>query len=263
MNKNFGTQIKDIRFRKQIVFGTVPIGYPGDISLNLIRHINEADIILAETTVSFYQLLLDVNGFLLQFGFESIQLTPQAKIYTYTPDDSEEYKDKINEKIIQGINNNKKILVISEEGYSNYMDPAAYLKNQLIKNKIEFDTLHGPCMVIATIATSYTSTNDFIFAGNVAWWNDEESINRLELFKKTNMPIVFSFDSHHLKKSLETINKIFPEYFGDFCANISKPNELHVRGNIDKIIENYQNVLKDRDTDRCTMIISPFFVDRF
>ena len=87
--------LENILFRKNVVFGTAPIGYSGDISLNLIRHINQADIILAETVVSFYQLVLNVNKFLSQYGFSEIQLTPKAEIYTYTPDDSLEDKKNI------------------------------------------------------------------------------------------------------------------------------------------------------------------------
>jgi 16S rRNA (cytidine1402-2'-O)-methyltransferase len=249
--------LEDINFRKNVVFGTVPIGYPGDISLNLIRHINQADIILVETLVSFYQLILGVNKFLSQFGFSEIQLTPKAKIYAYTPDDNSENKEIINKKIIKEINSGKKVLVVSEEGYSNYMDPAEFLKITLIINKIEFDTLHGPCMVIATLATSHFVTKDFIFAGNVAWWSDNEIFDRLQTFKNTNMPIIFSFDSNNLKRSLETINTVFPDYMADFCANLSKPNEAHIRGKLDEIIYTHENILKDNNTDRCTLIIKP------
>lgn len=260
MNKNQGEQLQDIYFRKQIVFGTVPIGYPGDITLNLIRHINGADIILTETLVSFYQLMLDSNKFFAQFGFSEIEVKPKAEIYTYVPDDNLEYKDDINQKIINESKIGKKILILSEEGYSNYMDPATQLKNQLIKQQIEFDTLHGPCMVIATVATSFDNPNDFIFAGNVQWWNDEEIEKRLLLFKETNMSIIFSFDSHNLKKSLNTINKFFSNYFADFCINLSKTNEKHIRGNLDKIINDHEKFLTDTATDRFTLIISPNFV---
>lgn len=249
--------LEDIIFRKNVVFGTAPIGYSGDISLNLIRHINQADIILAETLVSFYQLVLNVNKFLSQFGFSEIKLTPKAKIYTYTPDDSLEDKKNINEKIMEEITKGKKILVVSEEGYSNYMDPAEYLKIKLITNKVEFDTLHGPCMVIATLATSHFAVNDFIFAGNVHWWTDDEIFDRLQAFKNTNMPIIFSFDSNNLRRSLETINKVFPDYMADFCANLSKPNEAHIRGKLGEIIHTHESILKDRQTDRYTLIIKP------
>jgi 16S rRNA C1402 (ribose-2'-O) methylase RsmI len=249
--------LENILFRKNVVFGTAPIGYSGDISLNLIRHINQADIILAETVVSFYQLVLNVNKFLSQYGFSEIQLTPKAEIYTYTPDDSLEDKKNINEKIMGEITKGKKILVVSEEGYSNYMDPAEYLKIKLIANKVEFDTLHGPCMVIATLATSHFAVNDFIFAGNVAWWSDNEIFDRLQTFKNTNMPIIFSFDCQNLKKSLETIDKVFPDYMADFCANLSKPNEAHIRGKLDEIIHTHESILKDEQTDRYTLIIKP------
>lgn len=251
------SQLEDILFRKNIVFGTAPIGYSGDISLNLIRHINEADIILAETLVSFYQLVLNVNKFLSQYGFSEIQLTPKAKIYTYVPDDKLENKIIINEKIIKEFNDRKKILVISEEGYSNYMDPAELLKIALIERKIEFDTLHGPCMVIATLATSHFAANDFIFAGNVEWWGDDKIFDRLQAFKNTNMPIIFSFECNNLKKSLKTINKIFPDYMADFCANLSKPNEAHIRGLLEEIIQSHESILKDKQTDRYTLIIKP------
>ena len=260
MNQNNGAQIENILFRRQVVFGTVPLGYPGDISINVIRHINNADIILAESLVTFYQIILDVNKFCAQFGYPSIEVSPKAEIYTYVPDDSLEYKDGIDQKIINESKKGKKVLVLSEEGYSSYMDPACSLKNQLIKHKIEFDTLHGPCMVIATIATSLDNPNDFIFAGNVQWWNENEIDERLLLFKKTNMSIVFSFDCENLKNSLEIINRNFPEYFADFCINISKPNEAHIRGSIAKIIEEHESLLTDMATDRFTMIISPKFI---
>lgn len=262
MNENNGSQIQDILFRRQIVFGTVPIGFPGDMSVNLVRHINQADIILAESLVTFYQIVLDTNKFFAQSGYKTVEIKPKAEIYTYLPDDSLEYKDGIDQKIINESKKGKKVLVLSEEGYSNYMDPATSLKNQLVKHRVEFDTLHGPCMVIATIATSVDNPNDFIFAGNVQWWDEKEIEERLLLFKKTNMSIVFSFDCKSLKQSLNTINKIFPEYFADFCINLSKVNEEHIRGNLDKIINDHEKFLTDSSTDRYTLIISPNFIHR-
>lgn len=261
MNKNWGSQLENILFRKPVVFGTTPLGYPGDMSINLVRHINEADIILTETLISFYQIVLDANKFFAQFGYSSVEVKPRAQIYSYVPDDSNEYKEQVSQKIIDAvINHGKKVLVLSEEGYSNYMDPAEFLKNDLIKNQIEFDTLHGPCMVIATIATSFTLANKFIFAGNPQWYGKDEVYHKLLKFKATEMPIVFSFDSHHLEDSLNIIKTVFQEYFGDFCINLSKPNENHIRGHLDKIISEYPNALKDPSTDRYTMLISPIFL---
>jgi hypothetical protein len=91
-------------------------------------------------------------------------------------------------------------------------------------------------MVIATLATSHFAVNDFIFAGNVAWWSDNEIFDRLQTFKNTNS----SFEVINNEEDVDVSNLRIDKIWNSFVK--TEVNKIVEEINSDSEINNVNNV---------------------
>ena len=249
-------------FRKNIVFGTVPIGDPGDASLNLIHHLNNADIILVETHSQFSRLVSGIRAFVIKHNFGVI-LEPRAVIYQYNLMDGFDKINHVNQLILdEAVYNNKKVIVVSDEGYSNFMDPGDFLKEEIIKRGLEFQTLPGPSAIISTVAHSHGLIGEFFFSCDPSVIVPENKITYFTKIKNMNVPTVFTLNPTTARTSFEELKSVFGnDFYVDFSMNLTRPNEEHVRGSFDDAIKyidsNYDRFHRDTEDDRYTVILFP------
>jgi 16S rRNA C1402 (ribose-2'-O) methylase RsmI len=236
--------INDI-FKTNIVFGALPIGNPHDISLNNIMHINNADIILIEHEEEFQIFIDKYNTISKNTTIPNINV--KAKLYKYNLEDGFDYCYKISRELID-LSDNKKILCLSDEGSSLFLEPTNMLKHMCIEHNRDFSVLSGPNSVISALTNSIYNFSTFIFLGtfdNIV--NDE--IKKEKIVKILNIDnmlelscaFVFLINGPQMKDGIKFLYDSFNnDWLIDFSINLTTKSETHFNGTI----ENFYNIVK-------------------
>ena len=188
-----------------------PIGNLNDISTRLVQVLSEVDIIYAEDTRIAKKLLSHLN--------QKIEIRSYFK--------GNEVK-KIDE-ILNLLDDNKSIAMISDAGTPLISDPGNALVKELIKSKVEIVSIPGPSSVLVALTLSGFDTEKFTFLGFVPKSGKE----RAEFFKniqETQLTLICFTSPNRLKKDLEEfVNKnIVNEIV--VCRELTKKFETIYRG---------------------------------
>ncbi|NMB70195.1 16S rRNA (cytidine(1402)-2'-O)-methyltransferase [candidate division WWE3 bacterium] len=127
---------------------STPIGNMADITLRAIEELRDADVILSEDTRETDKLLKHFNI----AGKENISYRDQNH-------------DRIYPKIVSYLNDNKKVVLVSNSGTPLISDPGFKLGRDLIKDGYDIETIPGPSAVIAALTVSGLPTDKFTFLG--------------------------------------------------------------------------------------------------
>lgn len=227
-------------FRHNIVFGAVPIGNPADISINLADHIMDADIILVESHREFSRLITRVNSLTTRFRFD---LQPGAVIYQYQLESPLEKIKEINNILIDEARRGKKILIVSDEGSSVFLEPGVMFKSEVIKNNLPYQVLAGPNAGISSVTNSNFIIREFIFGESLPSISHEK---RMTLFEKINLiriPVVFLLTAVDSKECIESMIGYFDndQWQLDFAISLSMKDETHIYGSVSDILKYIDN----------------------
>lgn len=255
---------QDSLFQENIVFGTVPLGNPADTSFNLFHHINNADIIIVETITQFSRLISGLRDYLNRIPI-GIQVEPRATVYVYNLRHDRDHIKKMNEFFIdEALNKNKKILIVSDEGCSNFLDPGSFLKFFCIERNIPYKTLPGPNAIIATITSAYGPADNFAFSVDSDLIAENEKEKYYGNLKNLGCSIVFTTNPETILESLRDFQKYFgPEYQGEVFINLTRKDESAIRGNFQNLIERIEknpelvNYFCENENRRYTIMITP------
>lgn len=245
-------------FRQNVVFGTVPIGDPADATLNLIEHIRRADIIVVENHVEFSRLLTHINQSPLS---RNILVKPKAVIYQFDLHSNAEKRDYIIKELLEKAKT-KKILVVSDEGSSVFLEPGNWLKSELVNNNMGFQILPGPVSAVQSVLSSTSNFDMFAFGSSLAAIPIK---NRKRVFDRVlsyGAPTVFLLTAKDSKNCLESIRDYFGnDWTGDFSINLTMTTERHIRGTFDEIIsfiDSNPNIFKfDTEHKKFAILILP------
>jgi len=127
---------------------STPIGNLSDITYRAVDELRNADVILSEDTRETDKLLrhFDISG------KENISYRDQnhARIYP---------------KIISYLNENKKLVLVSDSGTPLISDPGYKLIRDLIADGYGVEAVPGPSAVVAALTVSGLPTDKFTFVG--------------------------------------------------------------------------------------------------
>lgn len=195
---------------KKVMFAATPIGDNSHIAVALKDYLKITDIAIVESANVFKQLCENNDANVLN-------------IY----ETKNNIKDILN-IIIDGISNNKNILVVSNDGYPTIQDSGVEILHNLIKMNIEVDLIPGPNSILQSLFFSgfEGSHGEFYFAGRIRDKNTKEFLNNL---KNLTCPIVF-ICIPFLDKYIDDIAEIFPDRDIAVCCDISKPTQKILRG---------------------------------
>ena len=136
-----------------------PIGNLEDITIRAIKTLFAADIILCEDTRRGGLLLHELNA---RYG-ELFDQNPDWKPVFNT------YYDEIEEKklpeLIELLQNEKHLALISDAGTPLISDPGFRLVRECMKRNIVVESIPGPSAVIAALTSSGLPTSSFQFFG--------------------------------------------------------------------------------------------------
>lgn len=264
----FVDEVKKNIFRENVVFGCLPIGNPLDLSYNMVAHIREADVIIVETHEQFSRLLTEFRQSFLSYGpmmnYGSI-LQTNADIYQYNLDSSPEKVLKVNEFVANN-HRNKKILIVSDEGSSIFLEPGCTLKHELEYRKIPYQVISGPNSMVSTLVSSSKNTNEFYFGCVLSSIKKDKRKDIFEKIKSLNIPAIFLLTGRDARESVQDLYNVFEnDYSAELSINLSMFSEKHIRGSFTKLLnyidQNSERFSRDREKDKYSIIIYPLQQD--
>ncbi|MFW5821632.1 MAG: 16S rRNA (cytidine(1402)-2'-O)-methyltransferase [Bacteroidota bacterium] len=199
-----------------------PIGNLEDITLRAINVLKSVDIILAEDTRKSSILLkhFDIS-------------TPMKAFHKFN-------EHKTLTKIIQYLEQEKIIALISDAGTPGISDPGFLLVRECIRNEIEVETLPGATAFLPALINSGLPSDRFCFEGFLPQKKGRNK--KVEALVDEERTMIFYESPYRLVKSLELFSHYFgPERRASVSRELSKIYEETRRGNLEELIEYYSN----------------------
>lgn len=201
-----------------------PIGNLKDITLRTIEVLKSADIVACEDTRTTQKLL---NHYEIK-----------TKTIAYHKFNEKEGTNKI----LNLLNEGKKIALVSDAGTPMISDPGAFLIKELKENNITVTSLPGASAVTTFLSQIPRESEDFAFIGFLPK-SESQILNKLQEFSHTNT--VFYESPNRLLKTLEYIQKYNPDAKVAIGRELTKVFEEIVVDNVQNVINYYKkNVLK-------------------
>ena len=207
-----------LNFKSGLYVVSTPIGNLMDITLNAIEILKKSDLILCEDTRISKKVL------------ERYNINNKSLIAYH------KFSEKKNlSKIIQLLENKKKISIISDAGTPCISDPGNILINECVDRDINIYSIPGPSSVVSAVSISGFS-DKFIFYGFFP--EKTKDIKKdLEILSKLNLTLVFFISAKKFKKNSIYLEKYFSDRKILICKELTKMYEQHFRLNISKINE--------------------------
>ncbi len=194
-----------------------PIGNLGDITLRAIDVIKNSDLILCEDTRVSKKLL---NKFKIHKKLISHHKFNENKNLNF---------------ILDNLEKNKIVSIISDAGTPTISDPGKILINNCIEKNINIYSVPGPSAVSAAISVSGFS-DKYLFCGFLP----EKKNLIIKLFNSIshiNYSIIFFISPKKINKIIDTIKKYFFYRNILICREITKIHEEYIRCSVKNLSE--------------------------
>ncbi len=199
-----------------------PIGNLEDITLRVLRVLEEVDLIAAEDTRNSIKLL---NHYEIK--------TPMTSYHEFN---KIEKAYQLVEKLQEGMN----IALITDAGTPGISDPGEELVKIAYEAGIEVTSLPGPAACITALTLSGLSTRRFAFEAFLP--KDKKERKRiLEELQKETRTIILYEAPHHLIKTLEELREALGNRRITLCRELTKKYEEEQRTTIDEVLEYYKD----------------------
>ena len=194
-----------------------PIGNLGDITLRALEIIKNSDLILCEDTRVSKKLL---NKFKISKKLVSHHKFNENKNLNF---------------ILEHLENDKIISIISDAGTPAISDPGRVLINKCIEKKINIYSVPGPSAVSAAISVSGFS-DKYLFCGFLPEKKTELN-NLFNSVANFNYSIVFFISPKKINKIVDLIKKYFFNRNILICREITKFHEEYIRSSVKNLSE--------------------------
>lgn len=199
-----------------------PIGNLEDITLRVLRVLEEVDLIAAEDTRNSIKLL---NHYEIK--------TPMTSYHEFN---KIEKAYQLVEKLQEGMN----IALITDAGTPGISDPGEELVKIAYEAGIGVTSLPGPAACITALTLSGLSTRRFVFEAFLP--KDKKERKRiLEELQKETRTIILYEAPHHLIKTLEELREALGNRRITLCRELTKKYEEGQRTTIDEVLEYYKD----------------------
>lgn len=195
-----------------------PIGNLEDTSFRAINILKEVELILAEDTRRTSILL---NHYGVKNKVESF---------------NDFNKEKKTPTIINELNKNKKIALVSDSGTPGISDPGFYLVRECVKNDIKIVPVPGANALITALVSSSFATDKFIFLGFLPKKEAQLKKSLLDI-KENNITTIFYESPYRIEKTLKIINETIPNKRICIARELTKKFEEFIRGTAKEILD--------------------------
>lgn len=197
-----------------------PIGNLEDITFRAISVLKQVDLILAEDTRNTIHLLR-------HFQIEK----PLRSYHAHN-------EHKTVEHIVELINANKSVALVSDAGTPAISDPGFLLVRECIKQNISVETLPGATAFVPALVNSGLPCDSFVFYGFLPQKKGRHT--KLLSLKEETRTMIFYESPFRLVKLLEE----FKEYLGSdrqvsVSRELSKIYEETARGTVEELIKHF------------------------
>jgi len=202
-----------------------PIGNLEDITLRVLKVLNEVDIIAAEDTRHTIKLL----------NYYNIK-KPLTSYHEHNK------KDK-GIKLIEELKNGKSIALVTDAGTPGISDPGADLVKLCIEEKVKVIPLPGAVAAITALIASGLDTSSFVFEGFLPQKKKyrDEVLKRIYLEERT---IIIYEAPHRLKSTISELAEHIKGRKIVIARELTKIHEEFIRGYIEDIIEKIDKEIK-------------------
>jgi 16S rRNA (cytidine1402-2'-O)-methyltransferase len=199
-----------------------PIGNLEDITLRVLRTLEEVDLIAAEDTRNSIKLL---NHFEIK--------TPMTSYHEYNKMDKGNY-------LVRQLNEGINIALITDAGTPGISDPGEELVRMCYEAGIEVTSLPGAAACITALTLSGLSTRRFCFEAFLPSDKKEKQEVIKELMQETRTIIIYEAP-HRLVRTLEELKKQLGNRRITVCRELTKKYETAFTTNFEEAIAYYQN----------------------
>ena len=194
-----------------------PIGNMGDITLRALEVLKKSDLILCEDTRVSKKLL---NKFEITKKLLSHHKFNENKNLDF---------------ILDLLEKNKIISIISDAGTPAISDPGRILINKCIEKKINIYPIPGPSAVSTAVSVSGFSDR-YLFCGFLPEKKNEIN-NLFKSISNINYSIVFFISPKKVNKIIDILKKYFFSRSILICREITKFHEEYIRSSIKNLSE--------------------------
>lgn len=198
-----------------------PIGNLEDITLRVLRTLEEVDLIAAEDTRNSIKLL---NHFEIK--------TPMTSYHEYN---KIEKAYQLVDKMKSGLN----VALITDAGTPGISDPGEDLVRICYESGIEVTSLPGAAAVITALTLSGLPTRRFAFEAFLPRDKKERQTILASLKKETRTIILYEAP-HHLKKTLEELFEVLEDRPITLCRELTKRYETAFQTTLSGAISYYK-----------------------
>jgi len=198
------------------VVGT-PIGNLKDISIRAISTLQNVDLILAEDTRNSKKLLNAHNI--------------KTKMISY----HEFSNENETQKIINLLNNGKKLALISDAGTPTISDPGYGLIRNCIKSKIKIIPIPGASAITTALSVSGLPSDSFSFYGFLP--QKKGRLKKIKDLTNIDNTIILFESPYRLEKTLNQLLDLLGNRTVVVGRELTKLYEEIIRGNLREIIE--------------------------
>lgn len=195
---------------------STPIGNLRDITLRALDVLQQVDVIAAEDTRTSKILLQHYN----------ID-TPMVSYHDFN-------KEKRTPGLVEKLEQNQTIAVISDAGTPGISDPAFYLVREAINHGIPVEALPGATAFVPALIVSGLATDRFVFEGFLPPKKGRKT--RLESLARDPRTIIFYESPFRIVRTLTDLHKTFGDRRVVIVREISKKFEQVVRGQLDELL---------------------------
>jgi len=210
-----------------------PIGNLDDITLRVLRTLQEVDLIAAEDTRHSIKLL---NHFEIK--------TPMTSYHEYNKIEKARY---LVEQMRQGVN----IALITDAGTPGISDPGEELVRQCYEAGIELTSLPGPAACVTALTMSGMATRRFCFEAFLPTDKKDRQWVLEELKRETRTIIVYEAP-HRLIRTLKELGGTLGNRKVSVCRELTKKYETIFRTTLEEAAAYYE---ENEPRGECVLVI--------
>ena len=142
--------------------------------------------------------------------------------------------------LIEKLQNNKNIALITDAGTPGISDPGEQLVKQAIENNIKIVPIPGACAFINALICSGLDTTEFTFLGFLPL-NKKNRKEQLDKIKTLNNTIILYEAPHKLLSTLKDLNEILGNRKVVLARELTKIHEEFISGTASELLEKIEN----------------------
>ncbi len=195
-----------------------PIGNLDDMTFRAVSTLKEVGVIFAEDTRVTRVLLNHFN------------IKNKLEIY------QEFNKESSYKKILDYLNNNISVALVSDAGMPVISDPGFFASKMAIQEGFSVIPIPGVSACLTALIVSNIAPNHFMFYGFL----DNKTTKRvkeLETLKDNTNTLIFYESPHRINDTLKDMLKVFGNRNIALCRELTKKFEEIIRGNIEEIMD--------------------------